>query len=82
MLQRLKALEQELVADETAAAGVLPVISELIRKSDYEFLAEEAPAAITQSLEGLNRIAKIVGAMKDFSHPGSTGRASLFVQWP
>jgi two-component system, NtrC family, sensor kinase len=38
---------------------------------DLEFLLEEAPTAINQSLEGIERISKIVAAMKEFAHPGS-----------
>ena len=41
-----------------------------LKKVDLEFLAEEIPAALSQSLEGLDRVAQIVRAMKDFSHPG------------
>ncbi|GAB5496092.1 MAG: hypothetical protein Phyf2KO_11720 [Phycisphaerales bacterium] len=47
-------------------------IKETLKKLDYDFLREEIPLALEQSLEGIDRIAKIVGAMKDFSHPGST----------
>jgi signal transduction histidine kinase len=39
-------------------------------KSDIEYLCNEIPNAIEQSLDGTERIAKIVGAMKEFSHPG------------
>lgn len=38
---------------------------------DLDFLSDEIPSALTQSLEGLERVAEIVRAMKDFSHPGS-----------
>ncbi len=38
---------------------------------DLEFLLAEAPTAINQSLEGIERISKIVAAMKEFAHPGS-----------
>ena len=38
---------------------------------DFEFIREEIPVAIEQSLEGLERIAEIIRAMKEFSHPGS-----------
>jgi PAS domain S-box-containing protein len=38
--------------------------------ADIEFLLREIPPAIQQSLEGLERVTKIVRAMKDFSHPG------------
>ena len=37
---------------------------------DIEFLREEIPKAIEQSLEGVERVAKIVRSMKEFSHPG------------
>ncbi|MBI1933844.1 MAG: PAS domain S-box protein [Ignavibacteriales bacterium] len=35
---------------------------------DFDFLSEEIPLAINQSLEGIQKIANIVGAMRDFSH--------------
>jgi PAS domain S-box-containing protein len=38
---------------------------------DLDFLKEEVPLAVDHSLDGLGRIAKIVRAMKEFSHPGS-----------
>jgi len=37
---------------------------------DLEFLCEEAPLSITQSLEGIKQVATIVNAIKEFSHPG------------
>jgi PAS domain S-box-containing protein len=37
--------------------------------ADLEFLAEEAPRSIEESLEGLERIASIVRSLKEFSHP-------------
>jgi PAS domain S-box-containing protein len=41
------------------------------RLADLEFLTAEIPQAISQSLDGLNRVATIVRAMKDFAQPGS-----------
>ncbi len=38
---------------------------------DFDFIRREIPQAISQSLEGVVRVSSIVGAMKDFSHPGS-----------
>jgi len=38
---------------------------------DLDFIAEEVPRAIAQSLEGARRVASIVRAMKEFSHPDS-----------
>jgi len=44
---------------------------------DWAFLQQEIPNAITQSLEGIRRISKIVGAMRKFSH--SSGGEKEFV---
>ena len=45
-------------------------IVDLIKKIDIEYLVEEIPMAIDQSLEGIDQVSKIVRAMKEFSHPG------------
>jgi PAS domain S-box-containing protein len=37
---------------------------------DLNFLIEEIPKAINQTSDGVARVIKIVGAMKNFSHPG------------
>jgi signal transduction histidine kinase len=47
-----------------------------IAKADLEYLTEEVPRAIQQSLEGVGRIAKIVQSMKDFAHPGTSEKAA------
>ena len=38
--------------------------------ADIAYLEEEIPKAIAQSLDGVDRIGRIVGAMREFSHPG------------
>lgn len=38
--------------------------------TDIEYLQEEIPKTLEQSLEGVYRVEKIVRAMKDFSHSG------------
>jgi signal transduction histidine kinase len=50
------------------------IVTELeseIEELDLEYLREEIPISIKQSLEGLHRVSKIVNAMREFSHPGS-----------
>ncbi|MFQ5430201.1 MAG: ATP-binding protein [Phycisphaerae bacterium] len=42
----------------------------VLEELDIDFLKEEIPKAIEQSLEGVERVAKIVRSMKEFSHPG------------
>ncbi len=37
---------------------------------DLDFLLGEIPTAISQTQSGIERVSKIVKAMKDFSHPG------------
>lgn len=41
---------------------------------DLKFIGEEVPHAISQSLEGARRVAGIVRAMKEFSHPDSADK--------
>lgn len=46
-------------------------IDDLHEKIDLNFIRQEIPPAIEQSLEGVDRVSEIVRAMKDFSHPGA-----------
>jgi len=41
---------------------------------DLDFLREEIPMAATQAIEGTQRVARIVRAMKAFAHPGGEGK--------
>jgi PAS domain S-box-containing protein len=42
--------------------------------ADLEYLLEEVPAAVAQTLEGVERVATIVRAMKAFGHPDTGQR--------
>jgi two-component system, NtrC family, sensor kinase len=44
-------------------------------KADVEYLAAEIPAAVSQSLEGVERVASLVRAMKSFSYKDATEQA-------
>ena len=44
---------------------------------DFAFLREEIPGAIRQSLEGVDRITRIVRSMKEFSHPGTDEKKGI-----
>ncbi|MCG7904688.1 MAG: ATP-binding protein [Candidatus Thiodiazotropha weberae] len=46
-------------------------LDEQIDEVDLEYLQEEIPKSIQQTLDGVDRVATIVRAMKEFSHPGS-----------
>jgi len=58
----------ELGAVPQALAGE---ISKEIETADFDYLWEEIPKTLDQSLDGVGRVKKIVRAMKDLSHPGS-----------
>ena len=63
----------------TEVRGLIPPLSGQAERAfvegDADYLFEEIPKAIDQSLEGIKRIAGIVLAMKEFSHPGDTIKA-------
>ncbi len=67
--------------EESMAGSIAPeTIAELllcIEKSDPAYLLQEVPQAIAQTLEGVQRVSKIVKAMKEFSHPGSEGKSAI-----
>ncbi|HEY1462043.1 MAG TPA: PAS domain S-box protein, partial [Terriglobales bacterium] len=43
----------------------------ILADADFDYLREEVPRALEESLDGIGRVTKIVQAMKEFSHPGS-----------
>ncbi len=49
--------------------NLLDEVEQARDSADVDYLRAEIPKAIDQSLEGLQRISKIVCAMRDFSHP-------------
>lgn len=52
-----------------ARAAQLKTLIATAAEADLEYLNEEIPRAIAQSIEGVNRVANIVRSMKEFSHP-------------
>jgi PAS domain S-box-containing protein len=69
----LRSYDTLVAAAETS--GVLSVEVQRVREAageaDLEYLQNEIPRAIQQSAEGVERVATIVRAMKELSHPGS-----------
>jgi signal transduction histidine kinase len=47
-------------------------LEEAFEEAELDFYASEVPEAIEQSLEGLERVASIVRAMKEYAHPCNT----------
>jgi len=53
------------------APELIAEVNSNFRSADVEYTKAEAPKAIQHSLEGIERVANIVRAMKEFSHPGN-----------
>ncbi|MFY9911832.1 MAG: PAS domain S-box protein [Candidatus Sulfotelmatobacter sp.] len=60
----------------TLSSAVGAAINEAERDLDLDFIVTEVPHAIEQSLDGAQRVAKIVRAMKEFSHPDSAEKTN------
>src|SRR3569833_982610 len=61
--------------NELGEAAVAECEAKLARLK-FDYIKRNVPSALDQSLDGLHRVATIVAAMKDFSHP-STGVKDL-----
>lgn len=59
------------------APPVLAKILAAVDQADVEYLLDEIPKAVTQSLEGVERVARIVRSMKEFSHPNGENFQSI-----
>ncbi|MBM4092843.1 MAG: response regulator, partial [Planctomycetes bacterium] len=68
----LQAAKQDTLTDQ-----LLADVEAAVREADVDFLAGEVPKAIGQSLEGIERVANIVRAMKEFSHPGNGHKQAI-----
>ncbi len=55
-------------------ANTLQAVTDAVEAADLSYLVEEIPKAVEQVLEGVERVATIVHAMKEFSHPGVEGK--------
>jgi two-component system NtrC family sensor kinase len=56
---------------------VLAELESASAQADVEYLIKEIPLAVKQSMEGVGRVARIVQAMKEFSHPGAKERVAI-----
>jgi len=79
-IDRMSALYQKVV-DAASVNAVTPELLYEVRETahhtDMEYLADEVPKAVQQGLEGVGRVASIVSAMKEFSHPGAKEKAHV-----
>ena len=62
---------------EDVTPRMLAEVVDAVRNVDTGYLFEEIPKAIDQTLEGVTRVANLVAAMKEFSHPGTGAKVPL-----
>lgn len=75
VLSDLQKLSQS--EDPADQANIIKRLIHSANAADATYLANEIPSAIQQSLEGTTRVAAIVGAMKNFSHPGAEDKTKI-----
>jgi PAS domain S-box-containing protein len=56
------------------SAAALQHVEAVAKDVDIDFVLEEVPLAISQTLDGIHRVANIVRAMKAFGHPGTEAK--------
>jgi PAS domain S-box-containing protein len=79
-LSRLLALHRRLLdtaRTQPLSPEQLAELEAADQQSDLDYLLSEIPKAIEQSLEGVERVARIVGAMKEFSHPRTEEKIAI-----
>ncbi len=59
------------------SSETLQEVTAAVKNVDANYLMEEVPKAIEQALEGVSRVSRLVGAMKEFSHPGTKEKIPL-----
>ena len=65
------------IANDTSIASQVAALKQALRKAKVAYLGAEIPKAIEQTQEGIERVAKIVRAMKEVSHPSSGERQAV-----
>jgi PAS domain S-box-containing protein len=79
-LERVHDLYDQLLRDlreGKPSEDLVGKIEAAVEEVDLEYIRQEVPKAARQSLEGIERISRIVRAMKDFSHPGTDVKTDI-----
>jgi signal transduction histidine kinase len=58
-------------------ADLVTALDQTVQNLDLNYLRDEIPKATEQLLEGVAQVARIVRAMKEFSHPGPVEKAPV-----
>lgn len=52
-------------------------MQQIIKECDLDFLREDMPQGIKDALDGIDHVTQIVGAMREFSHPGKSHKIAV-----
>lgn len=63
--------------DGQAPTELVEQTTQLAEQADIEYLREQMPSAIEQSLDGIEQVVRIVQAMKEFAHPGTGDKKAV-----
>lgn len=80
VIEKLLVNHQELlkvIQHESPTPDLLAQAQEALAKSDLPYLIKQVPLAINETMDGIERISRIVKAMKEFSHPGGKEKAMI-----
>ncbi|MDZ7337823.1 MAG: response regulator [candidate division KSB1 bacterium] len=76
VIEQYRRLKQA-VRSGQATPQLLESVEEKESEVDLDYVTQEIPLAIQQSLEGIERVANIVQAMRAFSHPGGQEKTAV-----
>ena len=62
---------QAVAMDPSACVAAGATVDALAKEIELDYLSSEIPRCLEQSMEGLNRVARIVLSLKEFAHPNS-----------
>jgi PAS domain S-box-containing protein len=71
---RLRAAAGDVVADAGTVPALPGALDGLLEEMDADYVLKETGPAFSDTEDGLKRMAEIVSAMRDFSHPGQKER--------
>lgn len=65
------------LSDQAGSSALKQHFQDELERLDLPFLCQEVPNAVQQSMDGIERVASIVRAMKEFSKPPSERKTSV-----
>ncbi len=77
LLEAFDPAEKSGATEQSSAPGTAVSNGPDAGSVDVEYLKTEVPDAISQSIEGIERITEIVSAVREFSHPGSREKTNI-----